>query len=328
MTAIPRSDILYLSSEAVQNAAPSPDAMREAIELVFRAKQVGSTYLKPKISLDISPGRFFQSLVAAASQPPMALTKWIGVVGENAKRGLPSVNSLVVLNDFENGQPIAILEGNWITAARTAAMTAVAAKHLARSDSRSVGFIGAGVQARSHLAALMCVLPNISEIVVHSRSKASIESFIKEAEAFKVNTKVASIAQDAVTNMDVVVTTISPSAGLTPFINPSLFAPGVFLAAVDLGRPIKRESIRDIFQIIATDEHEQSLQVGATGRLLFPGPFDVDLGEMVTGRHPGRRSATDRAMFVFPGVGLADFAIAVAVYNLALERNLGLRLPR
>jgi ornithine cyclodeaminase/alanine dehydrogenase-like protein (mu-crystallin family) len=299
----------------------------DAVEAMFVAKATGTTFLKPKIQLDIVPGLFFQSLVGAAKEPPIAVTKWIGVASDNAKRDLPVINSLIVLNDLETGRPVAILDGNWITAARTAAMTAVAAKYMARADSEVMSFIGCGVQAHSHLAALARVLPRLRRVIAFSRSQASAEGLVKAATTLGLAAEIATDVRAAVEAADVLVTGVSPSSN-TPFIDPSWTKPGVFVGAVDLGRPLHRADLRQVFATIATDDHKQSAEIGATGKLAFAGPFDADLGELASGQRPGRQADADKVMFLFPGLGLGDLAVAIAVYQSAERQGLGLRIPR
>ena len=155
----PPGPIRYLTAADVEAMAPPPQLLREAIIRIFRAKDQDLTVHEPKMTMLIAPGHFFQSLVGASLDENRAMTKWASIVAENSGRGLPNVTSLIILTDLATGQPLAILDGNWITAARTAAMTAVAATFLARADSRTIGFIGCGVQALSHLSSLTSAVP-------------------------------------------------------------------------------------------------------------------------------------------------------------------------
>jgi len=91
--------------------------------------------------------------LAAADDPPYLAVKTVIMNPRNSTRNLPQINGLVTMLDSDTGLPVAILDGNWITAVRTAGLSAVAAKHMARSDSSTVAFIGCGVQAKSHLRA-------------------------------------------------------------------------------------------------------------------------------------------------------------------------------
>ncbi len=320
--------IRYLTAIDVEAVAPSQEDLRDAVVRIFRATAAQRTFHEPKLTMSIAPGHFFQSLIGAAPDAGRAMMKWASIVADNSERGLPNVTALIVLNDLETGQPLAILDGNWITAARTAAMTAVAATHLARADSRSIGFVGCGVQAGSHLAALMSALPGLARLRAYSRTRRSSETLAEQARGAGLVAEVVETAQAAVEGCEVVVTSVPAQAGLEPFLDPAWVAPGGFVAAVDLGRSWHAGGLRSSFDILATDDHRQSGALGAAGKLPFPGPFDADLCDLVMGRHPGRRRADERVLFLFPGLVLGDLAIAALIYDRACAQDVGVRLPR
>ena len=106
--------------------------------------------------------------------------KWVSVFPQNpVKYNLPNVNAVIVLSDINNGLPVAFLDGTLITALRTAAIGGIAAKYLAREDSNTIGFIGAGEQARNHLKAMKSIFPNIKVCKVSDKYPESGEKFIK-----------------------------------------------------------------------------------------------------------------------------------------------------
>jgi alanine dehydrogenase len=320
--------IRYLSAADVEAMAPSQQLLRDAVTRIFRAKAAQRTFHEPKLTMSIAPGHFFQSLVGASSDADRAMVKWASIVAENSGSGLPNVTALIVLNDLKTGQPLAILDGNWITAARTAAMTAVAASHLARRDSRSIGFVGCGVQARSHLSALTSALPSLAQLRAYSRTRRSSETLAEQARGAGLVADVVETAQAAVEGCDLVITSVPAQAGLKPFLDPTWVAPGGFVAAVDLGRSWFASGLRSGFDILATDDHRQSGTLGAAGKLPYPGPFDADLCDLIMGRHPGRRRVDERVLFLFPGMVLGDLAVAAMIYDMACEQDLGVKLPR
>ncbi len=228
--------IRYLSAADVEAMAPSQQLLRDAVVRIFRAKAAQQTFHEPKLTMSIAPGHFFQSLVGASSDADRAMVKWVSIVAGNSGSGLPNVTAMIVLNDLETGQPLAILDGNWITAARTAAMTAVAASYLARVDSRAIGFVGCGVQAQSHLSALISALPGLARLRAYSRTRRSSEILAERARGAGLVAEVVETAQAAVEGCEVVVTSVPAQAGLEPFLDPAWVAPGGFVAAVDLGR--------------------------------------------------------------------------------------------
>jgi ornithine cyclodeaminase/alanine dehydrogenase len=261
---------------------------------------------------------------AALREPPVAGAKWIGG-GDNAALGLPHISGLIVLNDLATGVPMALLDGNWITAVRSGAVSAVAARRLARPDSAGVGCVGCGVQARSNLAALRRGFP-IRRVLACGRRRAGAEAFAREVAGPDLEVRVVDDARAAVEGADIVVSSV-PAAGLDqPFLDPAWLSPGSFASLVDLGRSWRfddRGEPERRLDCVATDDHEQSRAAVAAGLLSTPRPFDADLGELVSGAKPGRKSPGERTMFIFPGLALADIAVAALVYRRAREQGLG-----
>jgi ornithine cyclodeaminase/alanine dehydrogenase-like protein (mu-crystallin family) len=319
------ASLLYLSAADVHAAGVSPDALREAVAAAFAAKARGDAKGEPKLSVAIAPGHFFQAMPGALLSSGLAGMKWVGVVPAGQTTG-PTISALIILADLATGAPVAVMDGTWITAARTAAMTAVAAERLARPDSTTIGFIGCGVQARSHLAALRRVLPRLSRMVACSRSEATAERFAAEAREAGLVAETTRDPRRAVEDLDVVVTTVPAAAGLAAFLDPAWLAPGSFAAAVDLGRSWVADGLGRL-DLLATDEHEQSRVLGASGKLAHGGPYHADLAGLVTGKEPGRSDPGQRAMFLFAGHSLADLAAAEAVLEAARRRGIGTALP-
>jgi ornithine cyclodeaminase/alanine dehydrogenase len=319
------SKLLYLSSTDIAALDIKPKAAREALAHAFRLHAEGRTHVQPKLTVSIGPGHFFQSLCAAMPDPPFATTKWVGVAADNSERRLPNVNGLIVASDFSTGVPVAIMDGTSLTVLRTAAMSALAASHLARPNSSSIGFIGCGAQAYGHLANLQDVLPDLRKAVCNSRSRSSAEKLVTYARKIGLDAEVTD-DPDEVLACDVVVTTVPAQPGLEPFIDASLLRPGCFVAAVDLGRPWVGERLRSL-DILATDDHAQAADPSNRAKLRYPGPFDADLASLVVGTAPGRTDARQRAMFLFPGFALGDLAIAAEVIAEAERTGRGLYLP-
>jgi ornithine cyclodeaminase/alanine dehydrogenase-like protein (mu-crystallin family) len=317
--------ILYLSAEAVARAEVSLDALREACAAAYVAKARGGVRAEPKVGVTIAPGHAVHAMPVAMPEASVAALKWVAVTPPAGDR--PTITSLVLLSDLASGETRAIMDGAWITGARTAAMSALAARCLARPDAATIGFIGCGLQARTHLAAFRRVLPHLSRVIACSRSERSAERFAEEARADGLAAETTRIPREAVEGLDVVVSSVPDAPGSTPFLDPEWLAPGAFASAVDLGRSWRAEAIRRI-EILATDNHGQSETLGRAGKLPFAGPFDADLAELATGAKPGRTRPDQRAMFLFAGDALADLAAARLVYEGARARGLGISLPR
>jgi len=320
-------DLLYLSRDAVATAAPNPAELLAAVERAFAARAAGTARLGPKVNLPIATGHFFQTLLGALDAPAYAGMKWLGVIPDNAARGLPNVSSLIVLDDIVTGLPLAIMDANWITAARTAAMTALAARCLASPLATHAAFIGCGAQARGHAVMLRQVLPQLQQAALLGRRAESRDAFAGLLRDQGWTVRVAAGPEDALDGADIVVSTVPEYPGWEPFLDAARLVPGAFAASVDLGRSWLPASY-GAFDIVATDDAEQSRVFVAQGKLKAPDRFEADLAALVTGAHPGRRAGAERAMFVFAGHVLGDLAAAIAVYQRARAQGIGIRLPR
>src|SRR6185436_12873794 len=143
----------YLSHDALENLGLTTVEVVDSIEHVLTALRQARAWSAPKPVIKPPDGRYIMATLSAADDPPFLAVKALLLNSRNPERGLPTLNSLVVLLDSDTGVPLAMLDGNWITAVRTAGLSVVAAKRLARPDSSVAAFVGCGVQAHSHLRA-------------------------------------------------------------------------------------------------------------------------------------------------------------------------------
>jgi ornithine cyclodeaminase/alanine dehydrogenase len=315
--------LLYLSDRDVARLDLAPEQARAAIEDALRLVP-NEVFTVPKLNLPLRDGDFFQAMPAASRALGLALVKWTGVIAAPGP-GLPNVSALVALSDIARGIPVAVLAANRITATRTAAMTAIAARRLARADSAVVAFVGTGVQARSHLAALRALFPKLARAVLFGRTAASVAAFAGEVRAMGLGCEIGAGARQAVEGADIVVTSVPAAANFAPFLDGAWLKPGAFAAMVDLGRSWRQETIRD-FDLMATDDRAQSKVLAADGKLAHAGPWPADLADLATGRHPGRTDPRQRTGFIFAGMALADLAVAALAYRRALAAGIGVRL--
>ncbi len=144
-------------------------------------------------------------------------------------------------------------------------MTAIAVQKLARADSVSIGFIGCGVQARSHFDVLRLVLPDLKEVVACSRSAASAERFVAMVRGAGLVARTTLEPREAIEGLDVIITTVPEGAQVLEFLDTAWVTPGAFVGAVDLARSWKRGTLRAM-DILATDEREQTRVLTASGR--------------------------------------------------------------
>jgi ornithine cyclodeaminase len=258
------------------------------------------------------------------AEPVIAL-KEVVVAPGNSARGLDPHQGAVLLHDGTTGQLVAALNASPITEIRTAAVSAVATKLLARPRARHVAILGSGVQGRSHAVAMREVLPE-AELRVWSRSPAHAEALALEAHAV-----VCTTVAEAVAGADVVCTC---TAAAEPLLSLADLAPGAHVNAVGSSGPWARELDADLVAAASlfVDRRESTVNesgdyLGAVAeRGIGPEHILAELGEILVGAHPGRRR--DEELTVFKSLGLAaeDLAAAVLCVARARERGVGVEV--
>ena len=197
--------LLYLSRRDIEAVDVSMQEIITALEHMFIEKAEGRVEMPPKPGIHTKPDAFIHAMPAYIPALNSAGIKWVSGYPENWKRGLPYIMGLLILNDPDTGVPIAVMDCTWITAKRTGAATAVAAKYLARKESSSVGIIACGVQGRSNLEALSCLF-QLEKVKAYDIRQEAAQRFSKEmGEKFQIPIEVVSNSADAV-RMDLVVT--------------------------------------------------------------------------------------------------------------------------
>ena len=312
--------IRYLSRRDVERLAVSAREIADRLETLLVAERAGDAWEAPKASIAPGDGRFSLALLSAAREPSLSVLKTVGLSPGNTTRGLPHIGGVIVVHDGESGLPVAILDAERITAVRTAAISLVAARRLARPESMSIGFIGCGVQARSHLDALAAELP-IERVVACSRRRESAEALCAHARAAGVAGRVTEDIGDAVTGVDIVVSSVPDQPGFRPFLDAGKLGPGAFAIGVDLGRSWIPETFC-AFDRVAVDD----LRRHATAPIVTTVPVEADLVTLI-----GESCRTDRSArtaFMFRGVGLGDLAAASICLERARGRGIGVMLER
>lgn len=301
-----------------------------AVEGAFRLHAEGRSLPPAVLGVRSANGGFHTKAAGLPLGRPYFAVKTNGNFSENpARHGLPAIQGVVILFDAENGSPLAVIDSIEVTIRRTAAATAVAAKHLARPDSSTVGVCGCGNQGRAQLRALACVLP-LQRARAYDADPERARSFACEM-------------SDAL-GIDVgAVDTVGEAAGsdvcvmCTPSRRALLFAeqvrPGTFVAAVGADSADKQELDPRLMAagVVVTDVLEQCAAIGdlhhaiAAG-VLEPDAVHAELADLVAGRKPGRRSAHEITIFDSTGTALQDVAAAAVVYEKALGSGAGLRV--
>jgi ornithine cyclodeaminase len=252
--------------------------------------------------------------------------KAVTVFHGNDERGLPSHQGLITLIDAETGTPLALMDGTRITAMRTAAVSAVATRHLARTDASVATIIGTGVQARTHAEALACVR-ELSEIRIVGRRPDAAQQLAAEL-ADRLPARAFDDAAAALDGADIVATvTASPA----PVFAPEAIAPGTHINAVGAYTATTREVPSETVAAARVFVDDRTAALSEAGDLLLAiadGAIDEShvvgtLGEVLIGQVQGRTDAQQITIFESLGLGLEDIAAASQVYGRALEDGIG-----
>lgn len=319
-------NLLYLTCADVEAAGLGMAEIIAALERMFREKGEGRVEMPPKIGIHPMPDAFIHAMPAVIAAQKAAGMKWVGGYPENSRRGLPYISGVLILNDFETGIPLAIMDCTWITAKRTGAATAVAAKYLARPDSQTVGILGCGVQGRSNLEALKVLFPLTRAYAYDThpeRADAYAELMRRE---LGVEVEPVREPKSAVTASDIVVTAgpilRKPHATLQRGWLPA----GGFASLVDFDSYWQPAALHE-FDKFCTDDVPQLHHYREIGYFQDIPAIHADLGELVTGRKPGRQTPGERTAACNLGLALDDIAVAPLIYQRALEKGIGTWLP-
>ncbi|MBI2881362.1 MAG: ornithine cyclodeaminase family protein [Candidatus Tectomicrobia bacterium] len=243
---------------------------------------------------------------------------------DNPGRGLPESFRYILLVEMESCRPLGLVDETWSWELRTGAEAGVAAKHLARPDSRRVGLLGAGRMARTSLTALCEVLP-IREVRVTSRRPESREAFSRRmTQDLGVPVIPAATVEEALQGADVVVTATTANA---PLVTPPLLGEGSLLLSMGTHQELDPEAFRRIDKVVP-DDWEKCKLWGDLAAGLRSGAFTetglyAELGDIVSGKRPGRERQGEIILCVPQGMITQDIALAHFVYERALAQGLG-----
>jgi ornithine cyclodeaminase len=293
----------------------------QAVERGFAALSAGKATVPVRASLPLAGDGVALSMPAALAGGAHWSVKLVTVAPGNPGRGLPLIAAIVLLGDAATGLPLALLDGTSLTALRTGAAGGAAARALARRESGVVAVFGAGAQARTQVAAIASVLgEGLREVRVVARDPEHAKRFASDVGRDGVRAR-ATTADDAVRGADVVITATSSA---TPVFAGRALGEGVHVTAVGSFKPTARELDDDTLRgaRIVVDQREPAL--AEAGELQGLRAADVvEIGEVITGTAPGRRSPLERTVFKSVGNAIQDLVVASRVYERALELGLG-----
>lgn len=316
---------LWLNEADVRPLLPMQELIG-AMERTLAGFSSGAVNQPVRSVIEVMPGSFFASMPAHLLAPPALGAKLVTVFGSNAARQLPTHLATILLLDAETGMLLAVMDGRYITEARTAAVSAVSAKLLGARDAAVLALIGSGVQARSHLEALPLVR-RFREIRCWSPTRKHVQRFVRES----AGVAAANTAREAVEGADVVALLTSAA---TPVIDGRWIKPGAHVIAVGACRPNQREIDPELLaeSRLIVDSRAAALQEsGDVLMAIAEGRFTKDhiaaeLGEVVNDPSLGRRSAEEITVFKSLGLAAEDVAAADLVWRQAVAQGRGVEL--
>lgn len=318
--------VLYLSRKDVEAVDLPMREIVDALDAMFKEKGEGRVEMPPKPGIHTRPDAFIHAMPAYIPSLEAAGMKWVSGYPGNQAKGLPYITGLLVLNDSGTGVPIAVMDCTWITAKRTGAATAVAAKYLARKGSATVGIVACGVQGRSNLEALSCLFP-ITAVKAYDLYPEVARRYANEmSQQLGLNVEAVDTLPQAVKGMDIVVTSGPILKHPQPLIEPGWLAEGAFASPVDFDSYWQGAALREADKL-ATDDLTQMNYYRREGYFRdTPEPY-ADLGEIAAGIKPGRESDRERTISINLGLALDDMATAIRILQRAREMGIGTELP-
>ncbi|MEB9830029.1 ornithine cyclodeaminase [Bacillus cereus] len=254
--------------------------------------------------------------------------KVVTVVPENKKVGKKTINGIVMLSDFQTGEPLALLEGSYLTMIRTGALSGVATKYLARHNAKTLCIIGTGEQAKGIAEAIFAVR-DIEKVILYNRTEEKAYAFAEYIqERFNKPAYVHTNANEAISEADIIVTTTNAS---TPVFSEKL-QKGVHINAVGSFKPNMQElpshAIAGANKVVveskeAALDETGDLQVPIKEGLFKANAIHAELGQIISGEKAGRENNEEITIFKSVGLAVVDIIVAKYLYERAVEQGVG-----
>jgi alanine dehydrogenase len=308
------------------------DRLVDALAEAMAAASAGATSMPPRMAAVVAErNAFLAAMPAFLPSAPTLAVKLVTLFPGNAAAQLPTHQAVVLVFDPATGTPLALMDGTYITATRTAAASALATRLLARPDAAVLAVLGTGVQARSHARALVRVRP-IQEVRLAGRHPERTRALVEElSNELGAVVRGAASYEEALAGADVVAAaTHSPD----PVVRRSWLAPGVHVNSVGFvreGREVDGETVRDALVVVETRAAALAPYPSGSNDLLWPirdgliGAEHVhaEVGELVAGTRPGRTAPDQITLYKSVGVAVQDAAAAALILKGARERGAG-----
>ena len=320
--------MLLLNQNDVMKVLDMASCM-EVVEKAFVELAYDTAVLPPRINLFTGDGLGLYMPAYLKEMGALACKVVTSYVSNPAKHKLPTIMGKLLLQDPETGDVICIMDGGYLTAVRTGAASGVATRYLAREDrGQKVGIFGAGAQARTQLHA-MTVARDIARAYVYDVNDEAVGRFITDmASSLKLEIVRAASADQILEEADIICTA---SSSPTPIFDGSKVREGTHINGVGSHTPKARELDTAIIKRskIIADSYDACLN--EAGDIMIPiqeGAIDkshlsAELGEVITGKKPGRTDVREITLFKSNGLAIQDVAAAKLVYDKAVQADIG-----
>jgi len=315
--------MLYLSKKDVEKVDLPMEEIIEALDEAFKEKGLGKIEMPPKPGIHTQPDAFIHAMPAYIPSLGSAGIKWVSGYPDNYRRNLPYITGLLILNDPETGLPLSVMDCIWITAMRTGAATAVAAKYMADMESSTVGILGCGVQGRTNLKALKIMMPELKDVKAYDISEDAVNRYAEEMrKETGLNVRIVGSPEEAVRDSDIIVTAGPILKEPNPAIEADWLKPGVLASPVDFDSYFKRSAFEHCDKFV-TDDREQCLYYKSLGYFQHISEIYADLGEIAAGINAGRENKNEKIICANLGLAMDDMATAIKIYKKAVDNNIG-----
>ncbi len=324
---MPNNPIRYLNEAALDGLGLEMGEIVDILEALFREKAKGELLMPPKIFFHRHGPRFYSAMASAAPALGYAGCKWQSGDPDNPARGLPYIQGLYVLTEDATGQMVALMDAKWITGRRTAAASALVARHLAKQDDQTLAILGCGLQGRAHLEAIKGEVPSLLYCKAFDIVSERQDAYVAEMDGrFDVSLEGTASVEDTVRGADIIVTGGPISDDRAPTLQPDWVSPGALLITIDYDSYVTDACI-NAMDVILTDDRGQIENARINeGKFLGVPRIDADNAELVT-QGKGKRANDDQRILAFNlGIALEDVATAAEIFRRAEETSAGIVL--
>ena len=316
--------IHFLSLPDVLKVGLTFDDALEIVEASLRAHGEKRVENPPKISLHPSPDAFITAMPAHLPDERACGVKWVSGFPANVSKGLPTISGIIILNDPETGLPRAVLDGTYISALRTVAVSAVAARHLCNSDAGVLGIVGCGVQGKYHAVGMRRILPSLSVVKIFDRHEPAVRAFIADVkkQVPTLRIEVCASPMDAILDAYLVITATGKL--LEPIFNSAWVKAGALVLPVHT-QGWDDAALTRMDKMVVDDWDQFQFYAGGFYLNLPERPY-AETGEIVAGLKPGRERRNERIVNFNTGLAVHDILMAGIVLEKAKVQGLGTQL--